>query len=108
MTRGSATAVVVTCLALFVFGMFIVMAVGAGPGLLRGMELGGLENIGAPRVGLVTLVGEILVAQPTIESLQKMEKRDDVCAILLRIDSPGGAVVASQEIHDEVLRIREN
>jgi len=107
-TRGSAVALIITCVVLCGVVAMVVVAVGASVGFLPGLELYGLENIGAPRVGLVTLVGEIFVAQPTVEALQKMEKRDDVCAILLRVDSPGGGVVASQEIHDEVMRIREN
>ena len=39
--------------------------------------------------------------------LKVLEERDDVKAIVVRIDSPGGAVGPSQEIHGEIKRLRE-
>src|SRR5439155_872387 len=41
-----------------------------------------------------------------VKLLKKYEKDDDVKAIVLRVDSPGGAVAPSQEIHDAIKRIK--
>ena len=41
-----------------------------------------------------------------IKQLKKLEKDDDVKAIVMRVDSPGGAVAPSQEIYDAVKRIK--
>jgi protease-4 len=37
-----------------------------------------------------------------------MGKDTGISAIVLRVDSPGGGVVASQEIYDEVVRVRDD
>jgi protease-4 len=50
--------------------------------------------------------GVILDAQQTVGDLKKFGESPSVKAIVLRIDSPGGGVVPSQEIHDAVLRVR--
>ena len=58
------------------------------------------------RVGLIRIEGVILDAQSTIGELKRFADNPSIKAIVLRIDSPGGGVVPSQEIHDAVLRIR--
>ncbi len=40
--------------------------------------------------------------QDVAAMLHKIRKRDDIKGIVLRVNSPGGSVGASQEIHDEV------
>lgn len=58
-------------------------------------------------VGIVELIGVIDDSREIVEELER--HRDDVTvkAVVLRIDSPGGGVAPSQEIHDAVLRLRE-
>jgi protease-4 len=58
------------------------------------------------RVGLIRIEGVILDAQSTISELKRFADNPSVKAIVLRIDSPGGGVVPSQEIHDAVQRVR--
>jgi len=58
------------------------------------------------KIALVRIEGIILDSEEIIEELQQYRDDDAVKAILLRIDSPGGAVVPSQEIYDEVLKIK--
>jgi protease-4 len=55
-------------------------------------------------IGVVELKGLIVSPEETIKTLTTFRKEEKVKAILLRIDSPGGAVGASQEIFSEVLR----
>src|SRR2546429_3492610 len=68
-------------------------------------------SVGA-RVGIVEVKGTIGEAQTGVDAdkivklLKKYEKDDDVKAIVLRVDSPGGAVAPSQEIHDAIKRIK--
>jgi protease IV len=59
------------------------------------------------RIALVRVDGVILDAQQTISELKRYGDNPLVKAIVVRIDSPGGGVVPSQEIHDAVKRIRE-
>ena len=67
-----------------------------------------LDNgwIGGDRVALVRIEGVILDSQKTIEELRRYRQNPSVKAIVLRIDSPGGAVVPSQEIFAEVRKMQ--
>lgn len=65
-----------------------------------------LDLPGEDRIALIRVEGVILDAQQTVGELKKFGDSPSVKAIVLRIDSPGGGVVPSQEIHDAVLRVR--
>lgn len=58
-------------------------------------------------IGVVAIDGEIWESRSVVEKLE--EYRDDrrVRAIIVRIDSPGGAIVPSQEIYSAILDLRE-
>jgi len=57
------------------------------------------------QIGVVEVKGVILDSQKAIKKLTKAEDDKKVKAIIIRIDSPGGAVGPTQEIYDEILRI---
>lgn len=54
------------------------------------------------RVALVKVEGPIFDSKDTIDSIKDYVKDPSIKAIVLRIDSPGGAVAPSQEIYEEV------
>ncbi|HEY6085319.1 MAG TPA: signal peptide peptidase SppA [Nitrospira sp.] len=58
------------------------------------------------RIALVRIEGVILDAQSTVTDLKRFGENPSIKAIVLRIDSPGGGVVPSQEIYDAVQRVR--
>jgi protease-4 len=58
-------------------------------------------------VGLVEVKGLIIDSQETVKQLNAMRKNDNVRAVVLRIDSPGGVVGPSQEIYAEVKKLGE-
>ena len=58
------------------------------------------------RVAVIPLSGLISESGPVIEQLKRFGKDDSVKAIVLRIDSPGGGVGPSQEIYEEVKKVR--
>ncbi len=58
------------------------------------------------KIALVEISGQIADSRDVVRQLSKYRRDDDIKAILLRINSPGGAVAPSQEIYDEVLRVR--
>jgi protease-4 len=66
---------------------------------------GGLDN-GKGKIAMVEISGQIFDSKDIVRQISKYRRDDDIKAILLRIDSPGGAVAPSQEIYDEVLRVR--
>ena len=59
------------------------------------------------KIAVVKIEGVILDSKDIIEELRDHRENKAVKAILLRIDSPGGAVAPSQEIYTEVLKIRD-
>ena len=61
---------------------------------------------GKTGVGLIEIKDVISDARPVIEQLQHFEKSKTVPVILLRLESPGGSVGASQEIFRQVQRTR--
>ena len=58
------------------------------------------------RIALVRIEGVILDSQTTVGELKRFGENPSIKAIVLRIDSPGGGVVPSQEIYDAVQRVR--
>ncbi len=68
--------------------------------------LGETPMASSDKVALVRIEGVILSSKDVIDQLRKYSKNASVKAIVLRINSPGGAVVPSQEIYEEVRKIR--
>jgi len=58
-------------------------------------------------VGVLEIRGVIQDAAEPVATLDGFRKSDSTVAVVLRIDSPGGAVAPSQEIYDAVWRLRE-
>jgi protease IV len=54
------------------------------------------------KLGVISITGEISDSTSIIKQLDDFKKDDSIRAIILRIDSPGGGVGASQEIYQEV------
>lgn len=59
------------------------------------------------RVGLVEVVGEIDDAQSFVDQIERLERDATVHAVVIRLDSPGGGVAASQEMYEAVRKLRE-
>jgi protease-4 len=59
------------------------------------------------RVGLVEIVGEIADSEPVVDQLERLERDASVHAVVLRLDSPGGGVAASQEMYEAVRKLRD-
>jgi len=66
----------------------------------------GVFGLGS-KVAVIDLTGIIMSSTDIVRQLKKYEDDGAVKAIVLRIDSPGGAVAPSQEIYDQVLEVRK-
>src|SRR6201987_4488405 len=60
------------------------------------------------KIGVVDLEGVILSPNPVVQQLKKFGDDDSIKAIILHVNSPGGGVLASEEIYREVKRIRDD
>jgi protease-4 len=56
--------------------------------------------VGSKKVAVVEIIGVISDSKSVIEKIVKFRKNDSVKAVVVRIDSPGGAVGPAQEIYE--------
>lgn len=56
-------------------------------------------------IAVITIENEIRESKKIVELLLAAEEEKEIKAIILRIDSPGGAVAPTQEIYEEIRRI---
>jgi protease-4 len=59
------------------------------------------------KVGVVEVVGVITDSKATLNHLKKFRENEAIKAIVMRINSPGGAVGPSQEILEEIIKTRQ-
>ena len=85
-----------------VFGGFFVLAV-----LFAASRNGNdTEFRFGDKVAIVPIEGEILDARDVVEALHRYADNSNVKAIVMRINSPGGAIAPSQEIYEAVRNTR--
>ena len=65
------------------------------------------RRYGAGNIGLVEVKGAITESGKAVRELHRFLEDDAIKAVIVRVDSPGGAVAPSQEIHAEVKRVSE-
>lgn len=86
--------------------IFWVLGAGLGVLFLLNVFFPDLDLSTEDRIALIRVEGVILDSQTTVGELKRFGENPSIKAIVLRIDSPGGGVVPSQEIHDAVKRVR--
>ena len=59
------------------------------------------------KIGVIEMTGVITSAKEILENLRDFREDSTIKAIVLRIDSPGGSVAPSQEIHEAVKKTAE-
>lgn len=80
---------------LFVFFLALAVTVASFMGRPASFALGN-------KIGVIEVYGIIADSRQVIEQLHDFRDNNSIKALVLRIDSPGGGVAPSQEIHDEV------
>jgi protease-4 len=74
--------------------------------LHAGGEQASLTNFG-DKIGVIDLEGVILDSSVIVPQIKKFGDDDSIKAIILKVNSPGGGVAASEEIYRAVKRIRD-
>ena len=93
-------------LAILVVGSIIAVVILIALSTGASLFLGEAPVVSSDKVALIKIEGVILDSTDVIEQLKKYSKNSSIKAIVLRIDSPGGAVVPSQEIYEEVRKLK--
>lgn len=87
--------------------LIMVLVLGAVFGLLAVVsKMQGFSFVRGEKVAILPISGLITDSEGTIEQLKKFAKDDSVKAIVVRLNTPGGGVGPSQEIYEEVRKIR--
>ena len=95
--------------------ILIVLAILSGVGLVLGTAMIIALKVFPPssnlpfsaKIGVIPIEGAILDSQTITAQLMKFKKDKGIKAVILRINSPGGAVGPTQEIYREVQRMAE-
>jgi len=66
-----------------------------------------LHSVGAEKVALVKIEGLLISSEHIVDELNDYAEDSSIKAIVIRVDSPGGGVVASQEIYNAVKNARK-
>ncbi|MCX6023598.1 MAG: signal peptide peptidase SppA [Chloroflexi bacterium] len=97
--------------------LLVMLGTACGMGVAVGAGLVGGGSVG-PAVGIVPITGAIqggegggisedgAYADYITRTLRRIQRDSNIKAVVLRIDSPGGGVTPSDEIHNEVVRTR--
>jgi protease IV len=87
---------------LLVIGAFVLMAIVAAAMGTDATDV----TFAAEKVAVIAIEGEIVEARDTLDALKRHAANDTVKAIVIRINSPGGAIAPSQEIYSAIRRTR--
>lgn len=71
--------------------------------VLSGMETA--AGLTKPSIAVMDISGQIFESASAIETLKKLKNNPLVEGVIIRVDSPGGAVAPSMEIYDYILNL---
>jgi protease-4 len=99
---------------MFFFGAFSGCLIVFAGVLLFGILIASIANNDATtrgdvfgdKVAIIPIDGEILGSRETIDALHRYARNSSVKAMVMRINSPGGAIAPSQEIYEEIRNVR--
>ena len=83
--------------------LWIWLGIVGGLFLILLMVIPGVDSISTgPKIGLVEITGPIYSSRQAVKDLNYFKNRSDIEAIVIRLETPGGGVAASQEIYEKV------
>ncbi|QPJ64514.1 MAG: signal peptide peptidase SppA [Candidatus Nitrohelix vancouverensis] len=75
--------------------------------VIVGIRINSTDFSNRPKIAIVDVAGVITQSDNVVRQLSTYRLDNSVRGVILRIDSPGGAVAPSQEIYDEVMKLRD-
>ncbi len=64
-------------------------------------------DYGKPKIGILEVKGLIVEAEEYLSAVKEFMSRSDIKGVLVRIDSPGGAIGPTQEVYEELKKLRK-
>jgi protease-4 len=93
-------------IALIVFGGILVVVVLIAIATGASLFFNGAPVVASDKVAVIKVEGVIMDSEDIVRQLKKYSENESVKAIVIRINSPGGAVAPSQEIYTEIGKLR--
>jgi protease-4 len=90
--------IILVAMAIVFYGFFY--KAGSNASKVKGFSLNN-------KIGVVSVDGPIYDSIKITEELDEFGRDDSIIAVVLRVDSPGGGVAASQEIFDSVIELKK-
>src|SRR5687767_564971 len=85
--------------------LFVIAAVVAGAAVMTGGRTA-LTSTPGSSIARITIEGLIRSNQERVEALERLSK-SSAKAVIVHINSPGGTVAGSEQLHDALLRVKE-
>ncbi len=96
--KGKGILILISLVLLFFLASYII----GRTGLFKDNNL----TLSSQKIAVVFIRGVLYDPEDILDEISKYKDRKDIKAIVLRIDSPGGTVVAAQEIYSEINKMR--
>ena len=100
MTKGQKIAIGAVLAAPIVLGI-VLMSFNSSPGSSK------FSTFSSRKVGLVQVSDVIYSSEDYVKQLKDLREDNGIAGVILRVDSPGGAVAPSQEVFEEVMKFRD-
>ncbi len=94
--KGIVIAVVLVCFVIIVAGVWAMLS----------FVMTGIAPF-SKSVAVIEVKGVISDSEETIKKIKEFKENDNVAAVVLRVNSPGGSAAASQEIFEELKKLAE-
>jgi protease IV len=99
MKKGQKIAIAIVLAAPIILGVVML-------GLSSSSPVSSLASLSSKKIGLVEISDVINSSDEYVKELRSLRENDAIAGVILRVDSPGGAVAPSQEIFNEVMKFR--
>uniref|UniRef100_A0A7C6EFY0 Signal peptide peptidase SppA n=1 Tax=candidate division WOR-3 bacterium TaxID=2052148 RepID=A0A7C6EFY0_UNCW3 len=86
--------------------IIVVLAVAVILGLIIGLSSKGAMFVSTGNIGVIEIEGVISSSKRTVRDIKQFTEDPNIQGIIVRVDSPGGGVAASQEIYEELKKCR--
>jgi protease-4 len=70
--------------------------------------IGSFSPVGAGKIGVIEIEGAITDMKEAMEDVVNFKEDDSIKGVILRINSPGGAVGPTQEIYSEIKKLKQS
>ncbi|MCE5251519.1 signal peptide peptidase SppA [bacterium] len=85
---------------MFFLGFVLIVTI-----MLSSMSADGFR-VAQKRVAVIEIVGPIISPASVVNKLERYMKNNNIPAVVIRLDTPGGGVAASQEIYETIIKAR--